>query len=63
MHHVYGNIEYDLCLVTVCGIAVHLGKFLTVSTEEKQCHSRRKFALALFLRYLDIRRVELAVAV
>ena len=62
-HHIHRHVKDDLCLVAVGGTAIHLGPFLAVPAQEQERHSGGKLRLALFLRDLNVRRIELAVAV
>ena len=62
-HHIHSHIKDDLCLIAIGGAAIYLGPFLAVPAQEQQRHSGCKLTFTLFLRYLDVRRIELAVAV
>ena len=62
-YHCEGNVKYDLCLVSVCGTAVHFRSRLKVRTEKVQCNSGSKLRLALLLGNFDISGIELPIAV
>ena len=62
-HHIHRHIKDDLGLVTVGSTPIHLSTLLAVPAKEQERHSSGKLGFALFLRDLDVGRVELPVAV
>ena len=62
-HHIHRHIKDNLRLVAVSGTAIYLGTLLAVPAQEQERHSGGKLRFALFLRYLDVRRIELPIAV
>ena len=62
-HHVSGHVEYDGGLLAVGSAAIHLGAFLSIAAGKQKRHRSGQLALAHFLRYLHISRVELPVPV
>ena len=63
LHHIRRYLKNNGCLLAVGSAAIHLGAFLTVPAGEKKRHCSGQLRLALFLRYLDVRRIELPIAV
>ena len=62
-YHVRRDLEHDARLLPVGGAAIHFGTLLPITTTKEQRDGRSQLRLALLFRNLDVRRVELAVAV
>ena len=62
-HHVRRDLEHDARLLPVGGAAIHLGALLPVTAAKQKRNGCGQLTLPLLLRNLDVRRVELAVAV
>ena len=63
LDHVHSHIEDDLSLQAVSCTSINLCPLLSVCAEQKERDRCRELTLSLFLRYLDVGRVELAVSV
>ena len=62
-NHIGGNLKDNRGLLTVCGTAVNLSSFFTVTAGQQKCNSSGKFALSVLLWYLNVGSVELTIAV
>ena len=62
-YHIGSHIKYNGSLLAVGSTAVNLGTFFAITTGEQQGNRSGKFWFAIFLRNLNVSRVELPIAV
>ena len=63
LHHLAGDVKDDGCLLPVCCAAVDLRAPFAVTGQQIKSDRCCEFALALFLRYFNVRRVVLPISV